>query len=147
MTKNRRYLPYNKDLKKFSRNLRNDSTFSEILLWMELRAGKMKGYKFNRQKPILNYIVDFYCKKLRLVIEIDGISHDYEEVAKKDKIRQAKLEEIGLQFIRFDDLEVKTNMENVLSEIEGWIEDWEQKNKEGNPTSSIEINDDFNNSQ
>ncbi len=78
---------------------------SEVLLWNELKAGKMKGYKFNRQKPLGNYIVDFYCKKLNLVIEIDGESHlnKYEE----DKKRQKQLEKRGLHFLRFDDLETK----------------------------------------
>lgn len=69
------YLPYNKNLKQFSRNLRNNSTLSEVLLWQQLRAGNISGYKFNRQKPLDNYIVDFYCKKLNLVIEVDGASH------------------------------------------------------------------------
>jgi len=70
------YIPYNKKLNEFSRKLRNNSTLSEVLLWDYLRAGKIKGFKFNRQKPLLNYIVDFYCKELMLVIEIDGDSHD-----------------------------------------------------------------------
>jgi very-short-patch-repair endonuclease len=66
------YLPYNKNLKAFSRKLRNNSTLGEILLWKQLRAGSMDGYTFNRQKPLGNYIVDFYCKPLNLVIEVDG---------------------------------------------------------------------------
>jgi very-short-patch-repair endonuclease len=57
-----KHLPYNKNLKMFSRDLRNFSTLSEVLLWNELKAGKIKGYKFNRQKPLLNYIVDFFAK-------------------------------------------------------------------------------------
>ena len=59
-----KYIPYNKNLKEFSHKLRNNSTLSEVLLWDYLQAGKMLGYKFNRQKPLLNYIVDFYCKPL-----------------------------------------------------------------------------------
>ena len=76
------YLPYNKDLKAFSRHLRNNSTLGEVLLWMQLRAGQLKGYKFNRQKPLGNYIVDFYCKRLNLVIEVDGGLTGYRSVTK-----------------------------------------------------------------
>jgi len=67
------FIPYNKSLKEFSRELRNHSTLSEVLLWNKLRASQFRGYGFNRQKPLNQYIVDFYCKKLNLVIEIDGV--------------------------------------------------------------------------
>jgi very-short-patch-repair endonuclease len=120
------HIPYNKNLKVFSQKLRNDSTLSEVLLWQELRAGKMKGSKFNRQKPLLNYIVDFYGRKLRLVIEIDGASHNDRHI--EDQKRQKDLEEKGLSFLRFDDLEVKKNMSNVLRSIQYWIEEYETKN-------------------
>jgi very-short-patch-repair endonuclease len=120
------HIPYNKNLKVFSQKLRNDSTLSEVLLWQELRAGKIKGYKFNRQKPLLNYIVDFYCRRLRLVIEIDGASHNDRHI--EDQKRQKDLEEKGLSFLRFDDLEVKKNMSNVLRSIQYWIEEYETKN-------------------
>jgi very-short-patch-repair endonuclease len=79
---------YNPKLKQLARNLRNNSTFSEVLLWNELKGRKMKGYQFLRQKPIGNFIVDFFCSKLNLIIEIDGDSHDTEEVHKADKNRQ-----------------------------------------------------------
>ncbi len=85
----------------------------------------MFGHKFNRQKPILNYIVDFYCKSLNLVIEIDGASHAHEEMATYDQKRQQELEAIGLKVIRFDDLEVKNDMSNVLRVIENYIEEYE----------------------
>jgi len=68
-------LPYNKNLRDRSRELRNGSTTSEILLWKHLRTRQMKGYQFNRQKPLGKFIADFYCKLLGLVIEIDGSSH------------------------------------------------------------------------
>ncbi len=112
----------------FSRNLRNDSTLSEVLLWNEIKAGKMMGYKFNRQKPLLNYIVDFYCRKLSLVIEVDGVSHTYEGVAERDSKRQNELENIGLYFLRFDDLDIKQNMSSVLRTIEGFTEGFEKTN-------------------
>jgi len=120
-----RYLPYNKNLKQLSRNLRNDSTLAEIILWKELRVAKF-GYTFNRQKPILNYIVDFYCKPLNLVIEVDGITHWDEDQIKKDKIRQMELEKLGLHFIRFDDNDVLKDWENVIRTIEITIEELEE---------------------
>jgi len=123
-----KHLPYNKNLKEFSRKLRSDSTLSEILLWNELKAGKMMGYKFNRQKPLLNYIVDFYCKPLNLVIEVDGVTHTYEDSEQRDIKRQVELERIGLKFLRFDDSDVKNNMSSVLRTIEGYIEDFEKRN-------------------
>lgn len=105
----------------FSRYLRNNSTFAEVLLWNELKAKKMMGYAFNRQKPLGNYIVDFYCKELKLAIEVDGSSHYNEEAHIKDEKRQLALEKLGLSFLRFDDEEVRKDMGNVLRSIEGWI--------------------------
>lgn len=128
-----KHLPYNKNLKMFSRNLRNFSTLSEVLLWNELKAGKMKGYKFNRQKPLLNYIVDFYCKKLSLVIEVDGITHTYEGAFDRDVKRQKELEGIGLAFLRFDDLDVKEKMSDVLNAIKEFIENFESSIHPPNP--------------
>ena len=121
------FIPYNKELKEFSKKLRNDSTLSEIILWEHLKAKKMNGYTFNRQKPLLNYIVDFYCKKLNLVIEIDGSSHNNKH--KEDLIRQKELEQYNLHFLRFDDLEVKKNIDNVLRSIENWIDNIEINNR------------------
>ena len=112
---------YNPKLKARARELRNNSTLSEVLLWNQLKARKIKGYQFMRQKPIGNYIVDFFCSKLRLVIEIDGDSH-ISKVEYDDK-RQQELEAIGLFFLRFSDLDVKSNLNRVLQMIEKWIED------------------------
>ena len=121
------YLPDNYNLKQFSRDLRKNSTLSEVLLWNELKAGKMMRYKFNRQKPLENYIVDFYCQKLRLVIEIDGDSHQHEEIYVNDVKRQDVLENMGLSFLRFDDMEVNRDMGNVLRSIEYFILEFEGK--------------------
>ncbi|MDD5571897.1 MAG: DUF559 domain-containing protein [Bacteroidales bacterium] len=109
------YLPYNKNLKLFSRQLRNESTLSEALMWKYLRAGNVRGYKFNRQKPILNYIVDFYCKKLKLIIEIDGYIHKFQY--KKDKERQKEIEKIGLRFLRFKDEEIEKDFINIIRTV------------------------------
>jgi very-short-patch-repair endonuclease len=116
---------YNPKLKPLSRKLRNESTLSEVLLWQQIKGRKIKGYQFFRQKPIGNYIVDFYCSKLRLAIEIDGISHD--EKIEEDQIRQNRIEKIGIRFLRFYDRDVKTNLSGVIQRIEDWIKENEQK--------------------
>jgi very-short-patch-repair endonuclease len=85
----------------------------------------MKSYTFNRQKPLLNYIVDFYCSPLDLVIEIDGNSHDYKVM--DDLKRQKELEEYGLAFLRFDDKMIKFDIENVIRTIEIYIDNYEKK--------------------
>ncbi len=121
------FLPYNKNLKEFSRDLRSHSTLSEILLWQKLRASQFRGYAFKRQKPLGNYIVDFYCQKLGLVIEVDGNSHYFEESVVEDQERQKVVERMGLNFLRFSDLEVKRSMPSVLDEIGYFIDDFEGK--------------------
>jgi very-short-patch-repair endonuclease len=78
----------------------------------------MLGCDFHRQKPIDEYIVDFCCPSLDLVIEIDGNSHDDEKAMRKDSVRQKRLEELGLVFLRFSDIDVKINMTQVLRTIE-----------------------------
>ena len=122
------FLPYNKTLKEFSRELRSHSTLSEILLWQKLRASQFRGYAFNRQKPLGNYIVDFYCRKTNLVIEVDGGSHDYEQAVVEDRKRQQILEELGVSFLRFSDWEVKNEMSFVLGEIGYFLDDFEERN-------------------
>ena len=110
---------YNPALKHLARQLRKNSTLSEVLLWNEIKGKKMMGYQFMRQKPIGNYIVDFFCSELKLIIEIDGESHRYKFT--EDLERQARLENLGLTVLRFDDKEVKNDMNNVLFVIESWI--------------------------
>ena len=111
---------YNPKLKQLSRNLRNNSTLAEVLLWQQIKGRKIRGYQFSRQKPIGNYIVDFYCSKLKLVIEIDGRSHN--DKFKYDRRRQNFLEKIGLTVLRFDDLDVKKNLSGVIEAIDTWID-------------------------
>ncbi len=118
---------YNPKLKQLARNLRNNSTLSEVLLWNELKGKKLYGYQFMRQKPIGNFIVDFFCSKLALIIEIDGDSHYHEEAFKADLLRQTELEKLGLNFLRFDDSEVKKDMGNVIRVIENYILGYEER--------------------
>lgn len=123
----RQIIPYNPVLKEKARHLRNNSTFTEILLWNYLKRKQMKGYDFHRQKPIYNYIVDFFCNELMLAIEIDGESHYCNE--KRDEKRQGKIEKYGIEFLRFDDLDVVHNLDSVLKSIDKWIDEFEVKLK------------------
>ena len=117
----RKIIPYNPKLKKYARELRKNSTFTEILIWNYLNKNQLLGYDFDRQRPIDNYIVDFYCKDLMLAIEIDGESHCGNE--EKDKKRDKRLNKLGVTVLRFDDLEVRHNTEKVLGKIELWIKE------------------------
>src|SRR4030066_938899 len=114
-------IPYSPALKEKARELRNNSTHTEIILWGYLKCKQMKGCDFHRQKPIDNYIVDFFCNELMLAIEIDGVSHDFEEVYIKDMAREQRLESLGVRFLRFDDREVKRDVNNVPQALESGI--------------------------
>ena len=114
---------YNKNLQPYANSLRKEMTKAEACLWKYvLRAGKMKGFQFRRQRPVLNYVADFMCIELMLVIEVDGITHQFEEVIKNDKIRQVALETAGFAVLRFTDEEVLNNIQAVHSYLEDWIE-------------------------
>ena len=80
----RKIIPYNPNLKELARQLRNNSTKAEIILWQKLKGKQMYGYDFHRQKPIDNYLIDFFCHELMLGIEVDGYSHQIIEVFNKD---------------------------------------------------------------
>jgi very-short-patch-repair endonuclease len=99
--------------------LRKQSTLSEILLWNELKGKQILGCDFHRQKPIGNYIVDFFCPRLMPAIEIDGASHL--KRTEEGTQRQRQLESLGIRFLRFQDIEVKRDLEAVISTIQDWI--------------------------
>ncbi|MEA5459203.1 DUF559 domain-containing protein [Arcicella sp. LKC2W] len=107
-------IPYNPKLKELARELRKNSTLSEVLLWLKIK-GKTMGVEFHRQVPIDNFIVDFYCHELMLAIEIDGSSHDDKQ--DYDQNRQLILENLGVKFIRFRDIDVKRRIGWVLEEL------------------------------
>jgi very-short-patch-repair endonuclease len=106
-------------LKTIARTLRKEMTLAEILLWNELRRKQLLGYDFHRQKPVDVYVVDFFCPKLLLAIEIDGASHEGRQ--EEDSKRQKEIERYGISFLRFDDNEVKKNLDGVLGCIREWI--------------------------
>ncbi len=114
---------YNKNLQTNANHLRKEMTKAEACLWKYvLRASQLKGFQFRRQRPVLNYIADFMCKELMLIIEVDGITHQLEETIKKDAIRQKALENAGFTVLRFPDEEVLNHIQAVQNFLEDWIE-------------------------
>jgi very-short-patch-repair endonuclease len=110
-------LPYNKNLKKFARELRKNQTDAETFLWQKLRKRQLKNCQFYRQRIICNYIVDFYCPDAKLVIEIDGGQHYSDEGKAKDASRDRHLADLGLIVMRISAREVFENTAGVLESI------------------------------
>ena len=125
----RNRISYNPKLKEIAREFRNNPTKQEKILWNYLKGNQIEGYDFHRQKPLDNYIVDFYCTKLRLAIEIDGSIHNEEYNKIKDYIRQDRLEDYGISFIRFSNTEIENSIEEVLNTIKEFIIYLETRNK------------------
>jgi len=101
-------------------------TKSAACLWkFVLKSRQMKGYQFRREIPILNYIADFVCLDLLLIIEVDGITHNDEVQIENDKNRDRELAEIGFTTLRFSSWEVLNRIDDVAIIIGGWIEQYE----------------------
>ena len=99
-----------------ARQLRNRMTGAEETLWMHLRNG-INGCKFRRQHPIGTYITDFFCYKLKLIVEVDGSIHDIGDIRENDITRQTDLEKMGYTIIRFSDGEIYKQINIVLAKI------------------------------
>jgi len=110
-------LPFNSDLKVFSRELRNHMTQAERLLWYRLKNDQLQGLRFYRQKIIGNYIVDFYCHQAKVVIELDGGQHYLEDKQPKDEIRDKFLNDQGLRVLRFSNMDILKNLDGVIQAI------------------------------
>jgi very-short-patch-repair endonuclease len=106
-------LPYNPNLKEKARALRKTGNLSEVLFWMHVKNKKFLGLDFDRQKIIGNYIVDFFCKDLGFVVEIDGESHGLK--GEYDVERDRYLEGLSLKVFHILDMDIKKNMDGVLS--------------------------------
>lgn len=118
---------YNKELKENARKLRNNSTLAEVILWDKiLKRKQLRGYSFLRQRPIHNYIVDFFSKDLNLIIELDGAIHRFQK--KKDNQREKELKELGYSVIRFANEEILNDLIHVEKTLEGFIDEFEEKN-------------------
>ena len=114
-------LQYNRNLKPLARRLRSEGTKGEAILWFyALKARKMYGYQFNRQYPVDNYIVDFICRKLNLIVEIDGSSHISK--SESDRKRQDDLEGLGYVILRFSEAEVVHRLDDVVGKISYAVE-------------------------
>ncbi len=105
---------YKNNLTKYARKNRHAGILAEALLWNELKQSKL-GVRFTKQKPIGNYIADFYCAKYNLVIKIDGDSHAEKQIY--DKIRDGYMKNRGITVLRFFDTDILKNMSGVLYEI------------------------------
>lgn len=118
---NERFLYNNKTLKDRRKELRNNLTETEAMLWNQLKHSKLGGFKFVRQYSIGPYILDFYCPKLRIAIELDGKQHRGKDAVLYDKDRKDYLENINIKTIRFWNDELVKNIENVLNRIKNQI--------------------------
>jgi very-short-patch-repair endonuclease len=126
---------YNKDLQPYANKLRKEMTKAEACLWKYvLRAKQLRGYQFRRQRPILKYIADFVCMELMLVIEVDGLTHHWDETILKDKKKQTDLEATGFTVLRFTDEEVLNNINIVHEYLDKWIESKLNGSRKSTPT-------------
>lgn len=116
-------LRYNPKLRDPARTLRTHLTESGQLLWSQLRRKQILGAQFYRQKPLGNYVADFYAPSVRLVIEVDGSQHFAVEQATSDRQRTAYLESRGLRVLRFTNLEVLRELEAVVETIYGAVQE------------------------
>ena len=108
---------YNQNLKQLSRAFRKNSTDAEIRLWAKLRLRRLNGLQFYRQRIIVNYIVDFFCPKAKLIIEVDGGQHYFGKIHDDDLKRDEYLKNLGFKVLRFSDRDVLTNIEGVVENI------------------------------
>lgn len=110
--------PYNQKLAINARVLRTNLTDAERLLWQRVRLKQVRGLQFYRQKPLLTFIVDFYCPKAKLVIELDGSQHFEQAHCAADEERDAELAGLGLRVLRFDNRQVLLETEGVMAVID-----------------------------
>lgn len=114
---------YNPKLKDNSRALRTNMTDAEQALWHRVRRKQIRGVQFYRQKPLLSFIVDFYCPAAKLVIELDGSQHFETEHQAKDQERDEALAGFGLHVLRFDNRQVLLETDAVLNVIDGMVKE------------------------
>ncbi len=110
--------------------LRKNTTKAESLLWQEIKGRKILGYKFRRQYSVGCYVIDFHCPKLKLAIEIDGLTHLTKEEINYDKFRQSEIEMIGIEFLRFNNQEVYGDLSSVVEMIKRKVEKLSLKSKD-----------------
>jgi very-short-patch-repair endonuclease len=104
-----------------ARNLRHRLTEAEALLWEKLRNRRLKGLKFRRQHPLDQFVVDFYCSDYQIAVELDGSIHDENEAQLYDAARTKKLEQSGINFIRFTNEEVLNDIHSVMRKLTEFV--------------------------
>ena len=114
-------IPYNPALKPLARRLRKEGTLGEVLLWNELKGKKLCGVSFYRQRPIEEYIVDFFCPEQMLAVEVDGSNHGFR--GDEDLERQARLESLGVTFLRSSEKDVRSELSAVVEAIRYCLEE------------------------
>jgi very-short-patch-repair endonuclease len=110
-------LPCNRKNVTRSRQLSNNSTEAEAKLWLKLRVDQVKGYRFCRQKPVGDYIMDFYCPKAKLIVEVDGGQRFTEAGAGNDKVRDTCLASLGIRVLRFPNNAIAESIDGVMEKI------------------------------
>ncbi len=105
-----------------AKELREQMTSSEQILWEKIRAGRLNGLKFRRQHPAGKYILDFYCHEFKLVIELDGEIHSDKDQIERDKGRTEDLIDLGMSMLRFKNDEIINNPNHILTLILNHIE-------------------------
>lgn len=104
------------------RALRRTSPLAERLMWQHLRDRRLGGWKFRRQYGIAHYVADFCCVECRLVVELDGLSHEGEDAAEYDLNRQNYLESLGFRVVRFQNEQIYRNINGVLETLLGYCQ-------------------------
>ncbi|MFA6098650.1 MAG: endonuclease domain-containing protein [Patescibacteria group bacterium] len=104
-------------MKKRRQTLRNLAPRAEVVLWRYLKDKRLSGYKFRRQYSVGPYVIDFYCPKIKLAIEVDGPTHFNKEARIYDRVRQEYIEQFNIRFLRFMNSDVYNNIEGVIEKI------------------------------
>ena len=110
-------LQYNKKLTSYAKNLRKNLTTEEVKVWVHIRKRQVLGVKFLRQKPILNYIVDFFAPKIKLAIEIDGSQHYFTEGLYKDRQRDLALSRLSIKVLRYSNADINIRFNYVMKDL------------------------------
>ena len=118
-------IPYRPDLAERAHELAHKMTLAEVLLWNRLKRKQLCGYDFDRQRPLGQRIVDFYCKELSLAVDVDGSVHDH--LREQDERRHKEIEALGVTHLRFWNYAAKNDMDSVLKRIVDWIREEEAK--------------------
>jgi very-short-patch-repair endonuclease len=108
-------------IKEYARQMRKKPTQAERKLWEQLKNKKLVGAKFRRQQPLAGFILDFYCDKFKLCVEVDGGIHQQFEQAEYDKSRDKYLNELGIRTIRFKNDEIETDLSSVLKKLQEFL--------------------------